>query len=144
MTGEASEPKRDRRKVCFRFEVHPTDPQQHGYTQRYCTVRYACCDVLERMPEEAREAVLANATVIWPGPGRRIVGPLSYLGDKPLVVLLASDIDSYPPDVTMTVIAHEFAHVCLDHRWRADASDAERAAAEAAANDLARAWGSKR
>ncbi|MFB3881460.1 MAG: hypothetical protein ACE149_09350 [Armatimonadota bacterium] len=87
------------------------------------------------------EAVLANATVVWLGPGICKVRPLSYLGDKPLVVLLASDLDCWPPDVAKGAIAHEFAHVYLDHRWRADASKAETGAAEVAADGVARRWG---
>ncbi len=139
MIDTPSEPKQPRRAIRYRFELHPPDSQRPGHGHRYSRIRFLCCDVLERMPKEAQELVLDSSAVVWIGRGRSTVRPSDSLHGKPFVVFLDSDLDSYEPDVATGMVAHEFAHVYLEHVPSTDGDGNTHM--EVAADDLACRWG---
>jgi hypothetical protein len=93
-------------------------------------------EVLTRIPQSALEGLVEkNAYLIFPATHACYAGQLRMAPTGSLsFVVLASFLEKSPKNAAIGFVAHELAHVFLDHTSGGETN-------ELAADDLARSWG---
>jgi len=112
-----------------------TSPVTHSaqYTREYESIREACKKVLRKMPKDEADKLIDTCLVSWvPSPRRSCTKVLEHPAAPTRAIWLDPCLSSYPEEVRVGIVAHEFAHAVCDHRIDNESCEheADRTAAE--------------